>query len=192
MAPEEKLKTYRILQILGNRYNDAYSMFTVHITIFATENLIVGIYGTIKFVDQMPPDKYINFPLMVIIMLIFIFTQYIKNASIYQETSDEFQNTLSSLAKRLERCGSHPTRNYDNNEGIMDLTGYHVGNRPEQRPATVATHRKALAKEIVCTGRSCAAVGVPFGSLYYIKQTTALNILNFICCNTISTLITYP
>ena len=66
MAPEEKLKTYRILQILGNRFNDAYCMFTVHSTIFATENLIVGIYGTIKFAGKMPTDKYINFPLMVI------------------------------------------------------------------------------------------------------------------------------
>ena len=101
MAPEEKLKTYRILQI----------------------------YGTIKFVGQMPPDKYINFPLMVIIMLIFVFTQYIKNASVYQETCDEFQNTLSSLTKSLERSRSHPTRNHENIDGTMDVTGYQVGNR---------------------------------------------------------------
>ena len=92
-----------MLQILGNRFNDAYSMFTVHATMFATGNLVVGIYGTIKFVDHLPFDKYLNFPLMVIVMLVFIFTFYIKNASIYQESCREFQNAMVSLTKNLER-----------------------------------------------------------------------------------------
>ena len=192
MDAEVNLKTYRVLQILGNRFNEAYSMFTVHATMFATGNLVVGIYGTTKFVDCMPFDKYLNFPLMVVVMLVGIFTFYIKNASIYQESCREFENAMLSLTKNLERFACKPGR--DNNSSSAEVKTMTPRNfRRDRRRASANAHiRRLLAKEITCTAGSCRSVGIPFGSFYFIKQTTALNILNFICCNSISTLITYP
>ena len=43
-----------------------------------------------------------------------------------------------------------------------------------------------------CVARSCPALGVPFGSFYFIKRSTVLTLFDFTACNAVSALITYP
>ena len=47
---EDRLKAYRMLQILSSRYDESYgTIFIPQLTNFNTANVILGIYGLVKF-----------------------------------------------------------------------------------------------------------------------------------------------
>ena len=150
---------YRMLQIMLNRYREAYSsIFTPNVTLFCIDNIILGVYGIIKLHDQLAFDKFMNFPIMVTVLVLGVGTFYPKNATIYERTKNEATNSLrrSIIRARWGRGG------------------------------------QISLKEIRCVSRSCPILGVPFGSLYLIKRSTVLSLFDFIACNTVSALITYP
>ena len=205
------LKYYRMLQILCNRYGEAHSgVFIPVITRFACENLILGIYGTVKFYDQLDTDKYMNFPLMVVMMIIFVFSFYPKYATVYETTRGEKKQALKlgmkhmagSMWKRRPPAKKIPTEKVivtaEEATGIlMNELGKGLRRQQQRRRSSGQDVLHTLPgldalKEMKCIARSCPAVAIPFGSLYKIKQSTVLNLFDFIACNTISTLLTYP
>ena len=203
----ENLKYYRMIQILTNRYSETYSgCFIPQITKFATENLILGIYGTVTFYDQIPVDQYMHFPLMVTMMMIFLFTFYPKDATVYETTKGEPRQVLKLGLKRFATTvWERPAKKVVKSSGrkvmdVQDTTSIlmkDLKNRRNQsqvnseEPSYVLPGMGDL-KDMKCIAKSCPTVGIPFGSLYQIKRSTVLNLFNFIACNTISTLLTYP
>ena len=150
----ERVKYYRMVQILLNRSGEAYgSLFIPNLTVFIASNVILGFYGIIKLHGEMELDKYMNFPIMVGLMLVGSLTFWPRNATIYERTKLE---AVSSLR------------------------------------ISIAAGEALDWKEMKCVLRSCPTLGIPFGSLYFIKRSTVLNFFDFVVCNTVSALITYP
>ena len=183
LTAAEKFHIFRMLQVLTNRYSEGSSMiFIPHMTIFVAQNLILGIYGTVKFHDQIDISNYMNFPIMSVLMVVLAYTFYTKNATVYETTKDEARDVIRALltpAEQLPSCSLN-TEKGRRVKRIRNVTVWHYS-------------RQAFAvKEAKRVARACPVVGVPFGSLYKIKRTTVLNLFNFIACNAISTLITYP
>ena len=104
---DKHFRYFRMLQILLNRYQEAYgSVFIPNATLFVTANIILGIYGVVKLHDQMILDKFMNFPIMVAVMVLCLFTLWPKNATIYERTKDEasrrsFRMSLGAGETRL-------------------------------------------------------------------------------------------
>ena len=143
-----------MVQILMNRFNEAYgSLFIPNLTLFCLDNIIIGIYGIVKLHDEMDFDKFMNFPIMVAVMLLVLLTSWPNNATIYEKTKDEKLNALRM---------------------------------------SLVTGEALSSKETRCVIRSCPILGVPYGSLYLIKQSTVLSLFDFAAGNTVSALITYP
>ena len=198
----ENLHYYRMLQILCSRYSETYSgWFIPQMTKFACENLILGIYGTVKFYDQLDTDKYMNFPLMVTMMIIFVFTFYPKNATVFETTKGEkkqaLRRGLRRLANSVWRCpkaelAERMAVGRDSSAILMKELG--VISQWQKYPDEVLHQAAGLValKDMKCISRSCPIIGIPFGSLYKIKRSTVLNLFSFIAGNTISTLLTYP
>ena len=190
-----------MLQILCSRYSEAYSgWFIPQITKFVAENLVLGIYGTVKFYDQMDTDKYVNFPLMTVMMMILVFTFYPKNATVYETTKGEqkqaLRRGLRQLPKRAMISILKAPEDLMGEEATAIRMQEYVNGGPQRSCSTkrMVSGRSGYGalKETKCIARSCPTVGIPFGSLYKIKRSTVLNLFNFIACNTISTLLTYP
>ena len=66
------------------------------ITNLNTANVILGIYGLVKFNDSMEFAKLMNFPLMGFIMIVQLLTFYPMNAKVYEATKDEFRLALET------------------------------------------------------------------------------------------------
>ena len=197
----ENLNYYRMLQILSSRYSETYSgWFIPQITKFATENLILGIYGTVKFYDQLDPDKYMNFPLMVVMMCIFVFTFYPKNATVFETTKREKKEALKrglkriagSIWKRPEAKIPEKVMTAEEATAILMKEFNNGSRRGRSNEEMYTLPGIAALKDMKCIARSCPVMGVPFGSLYKIKRSTVCNLFEFIAGNTISTLLTYP
>ena len=194
-----------MVQILCSRYAETYSgCFIPQITKFATENLILGIYGTVKFYGHMDTEKYMNFPLMVVMMVIFVLTFYPKKASVYETSKGEQRQALKLGLKRFAgkvwklpggraaKTSKRKVMDVDDTTNMMmkDLSKGRMEARFEEPSFSLPGFGEL--HEMKCIARSCPTVGIPFGSLYQIKQSTVLNLFNFMACNTISTLLTYP
>ena len=199
--PKESLNYYRILQILCSRNSESYSgCFIPHITIFVCENLILGIYGTVKFYDQLDAEKYMNFPLMTSMMIILLFSLYPKNASVFETAKYETKETLKrglkgfpgSVRKLASAVEIIETAEEPRSSMMKEISRNKHQLQEQSDPVFHTRPGLAALKEIKCIARSCPAIGIPFGSLYMTKRSTVLNLFNFIACNTISTLITYP
>ena len=154
LEADERLKYYRMVQILLNSSREAYGLlFIPNLTVFIASNIVLGFYGIIKLHGEMELDKFMNFPIMVGFLLIGSFTFWPRNATIYERTKVE---AISSMRFSIAAGGA------------------------------------LKWKEMRCVLRSRPTLGVPFGSLYLIKRSTVLNFLDFVVCNTVSALITYP
>jgi hypothetical protein len=80
-----------MLQVLCNRFNGTYAnMFMPAGCIFASSNIIVGNFGMLRFHGELDTAAYMNFPVLALMMMAFVFTFYPNNASV-NETSDEEQ-----------------------------------------------------------------------------------------------------
>ena len=184
MSLDEKLKSYRMLQLLSSRYDESFaSIFVTEFAAFIAENFMLGIYGTVKFYeDPIGFSNYMNFPLMVVLMILLLFTLYPKYASLYEMTQEEPRRLkISGLElNAVETAGSGFVRRsrHEIPFGIM-------AREEEEMRQSNRTYAKSLA-------RTTPVLGIPFGSLYKIKQQTVLTMLNFIACNSISIFITFP
>jgi hypothetical protein len=191
MKTMERLKYYRMLQILCSRLAEAYgSDFFPNVTIFVVNNIILGIYGIIKLYDDLTFDKLLNFPIMITVMLLGLMTFWPKMATVYEQTKDEGRNSLQmALASNTFKKAFMQVMKKDSRKRNAmprdDENRIHVAETEDE-------HHVSLWKETECIARSCRVIGVPFGSLYLIKRSTVLSLFNFIACNTVSTLITYP
>ena len=184
-----RLKYYRMLQILCSRYTKAYgSLFIPSLTAFCVNNIILGIYGIIKLHDQLAFDKLMNFPIMVSVMILGIFTFYPKVSTLYEGTKDEALNSLRvSLANAAQkRSAGFQGRQFAGTENDVELEAGADNNSSAFR---VESNNWKRTK---CVARSCPLLGVPFGSLYLIKRSTVLTLFDFTACNAVSTLIAYP
>lgn len=150
------------------------------ITAFAAQQSVLGVYGIVKFYGEMDLEKYMNFPLMVIMMQLLNGSFYPNYATIFEMTKNERINALRTartstrVAKQLET-----PRRPSNNEADM-------------RIVRANENKERGLKEARAVARSYATIGVQFGSFYKIKRSTVLNIFDFLVCNSISALITYP
>ena len=190
---EDRLKAYRMLQILSSRYDEAYgTIFIPQITNFNTANVILGIYGLVKFNDSMEFAKLMNFPLMGFIMIVQLLTFYPTNAKVYEATKDEYRLTLETglryYAKRRQsinkkRKNSAPKTEASGRKRNLDSILVHCSETVEEAN---------LFRRIRVEARSCPLIGIPFGRLYKIKRSTVLSLFDFIAGNSVSTLITYP
>ena len=131
-------------------------------TTFVVDHIILSVYGVIKLHDELEFVKLINFPTMIAVMTLVLFTFFPKLATPYESTKDDKLNSLrlSILAKDGGVDGQRETYN-----------------------------DWKWAKRVA---RSCPTVGVPFGSLYFIKRSTVLTLFDFTASNAVSALITYP
>ena len=147
-------------------------------TKFATENLILGIYGTVKFYDHMDMEKYMNFPLMVVMMAVFVLTFYPKNATIYESSKGEHHLALRLCLKRFagkvwKRAGGSTVKASKwKNLDVKSVTAIMMKDLRKGKTASSSEHASSYAlpgfgelKEIKCIARSCPTVGIPFGSL---------------------------
>ena len=175
----QKYHIYRMLQVLTSRYSEAHSMiFIPHFTIFIAQNLILGVYGTVKFAGHIEFANYMNFPLMSVLVIVMASTFYTKNSTVYEKTKDEKRGVLRRLLPPVER---------PNKKGRQERL---LQQRPRHTAARFSS--PGAVKEAKRMAKASPVVAVTFGSLYPIKRTTIMNLFNFIACNAISTLITYP
>ena len=144
-----------------------------------------------------------NFPLMTAMMSILLFTYYPKNATVYGTAKGEKKQALKRGLKGFadsiwKRPRVKAPENSETAEQLAAIFMKELSSDKRQRWDEHPEHgmhsksRQAALKEIKCISRSCPAIGIPFGSLYMIKRSTVLNLFNFIACNTISMLLTYP
>ena len=183
---EEKPHIYRMLQVMTSRYAEAHSMiFIPQMTLFIAQNLTLGIYGTVKFYDQIDFANYMNFPLMSVLVIVMAGTFYTKNATVYEKTKNEAREIMRGVLPPLAVQPEH--------EG-PSTSGVQTRRSPKavRNPAGGWFCNPDALKEARRVARACPVVAVTFGSLYPIKRTTVMNLFNFIACNAISTLITYP
>ena len=191
---EDRLKAYRMLQILSSRYDEAYgTIFIPQITNFNTANVILGIYGLVKFNDSMEFAKLMNFPLMGFIMIVQLLTFYPTNAKVYEATKDEFRLTLETGLRYYARRRQSMNKKRKNSAPKAEDPG-----RTRNAENAILVHRSQTVTEanlfrmIRIEARSCPLIGIPFGRLYRIKRSTVLSLFDFIAGNSVSTLITYP
>ncbi|CAG7728433.1 unnamed protein product [Allacma fusca] len=96
-TPEQGLKTYRMIQLLSKRYNFAIAYtFIPAITLFAAGNIVAGIFGTLRFSNELDFNLYMNFPLMVMMMILFVVSFYPKNAAMKELSDGEGTRMLFS------------------------------------------------------------------------------------------------
>ena len=191
---EDRLKAYRMLQILSSRYDESYgTIFIPQLTNFNTANVTLGIYGLVKFNDTMEISKLMNFPLMASIMVVQLLTFYPMNAKVYEATKDEFRLALETGLRYHAARRPSVVKPAKNSAAPVD------GPR-QKRSSENAIHslhsqpsRGAdLYRMIRVEARSCPLIGIPFGRLYKIKRSTVLSLFDFIAGNSVSALITYP
>ena len=173
-----------MLQILTSRYSKAYgSLFIPNITVFVVSNIILGIYGIIKLHDELEFDKLMNFPIMISVMFLGLFTFFPKLATPYETTKDEKLNSL-----RLSLAGSGQTASFEVRRMVVMENDSELQAGRKDAFAVVGNGWKGTK----CAARSCPALGVPFGSLYFVKRSTVLTLFDFVACNAVSALIAYP
>ena len=186
ISASDRLRYYRMLQLLSSRYSKAYgSLFIPSIMVFIVNNIILSIYGIIKLHDQLEFDKLINFPIMISINILGLFLFIPKLSTLYESTRTE---ALNSLRISLVNVGSRNMESFkmrlkkvqENDSEIQAETSHNF---------RVESHGWKRTQSV---SRSCPALGVPFGSLYVIKRSTVLTLFDFTACNAVSALIAYP
>ena len=191
---EDRLKAYRMLQILSSRYDEAFgTIFIPQLTNFNTANVIIGIYGLLKFNDTMEFSKLMNFPLMASIMIVQLLTFYPMNATLYEATKDERRLALET-GLRHDLMQKSPVRKVLRNSASNVETSKRNGSAADDIvPRSFQTSAEvSLLRMIKAEARSCPIIGIPFGRLYKIKRSTVLSLFDFIVGNSVSALITYP
>ena len=84
-----------MLQIISSRYSETYGLlFIPNVTAFVVDNIILGVYGIIKLHDELEVDKLMNFPIMIAVMILTLFTLLPKLSTPYEGTRDEALNSL--------------------------------------------------------------------------------------------------
>ena len=63
-------------------------------TTFVVDHIILSVYGVIKLHDELEFVKLINFPTMIAVMTLVLFTFFPKLATPYESTKDEKLNSL--------------------------------------------------------------------------------------------------
>ena len=174
-----------MLQVISSRYSETYGLVYIpSMTAFAVDNIILGIYGIIKLNDELEFDKLMNFPLMIAIMILSLFTLYPKLSRPYESTRDEGINSLR-VSLMNERSGQMEDFEVRRAAAIEDDADIQVETNDNLRKENDWKWHKRVA-------RSCPALGLPFGSFYFIKRSTLLTLFDFTACNAVSALITYP
>ncbi|CAG7832664.1 unnamed protein product [Allacma fusca] len=159
------LKSYRLLQILCRQYNVAYAtIFIPQITIFASLNIILGLFGTLRFYDKMVPSMYMNFPLMAVMILLLTFTFYPNNATV-KEASEVEPRRLLIASTCLERGRREMVKNRWNTKAPkVDLSSEagHATLGEENKISTTTDNFRENntqgPKFIRCIARSCPFV----------------------------------
>ncbi|CAG7733658.1 unnamed protein product [Allacma fusca] len=164
---------------------------------FASLNIILGLFGTLRFYDTMAPNLYMNFPLMSVMMLLLTFTFFPNNATV-KEASEVEPRRLLIASTGLETGRREMIKNRWNTKapkvdpnsaaGHATLGGE---NRISTTTDSLRENNTQSPKFIRCIARSCPFVAVRMGSLYPIKRCTVLTLFNFIICNTVSALLTW-
>ena len=177
-----------MLQILCSRYAKAYgSLFIPSVTAFVVNNIILGIYGIIKLHDQLDFDKLMNFPIMISVMILGLFTFYPKLSTLYEATKDE---ALSSLRMSLRDVDPSRSSNFEVRRMAVEAGEDDVEFQAGHDDAFLVASYNWKGTRLVA--RSCPVLGVPFGSLYVVKRSTVLTLFDFTACNAVSALIAYP
>ena len=175
-----------MLQILCSRYTKAYgSLFIPSVTAFVVNNIILGIYGIIKLHDQLEFDKLMNFPIMISVMILGLFTFYPKVSTLYEGTKDE---ALNSLRVSLANASPKSSAGFK----VRRTTVREDNVEPEAGSEDAFTVGINNWKGIRLVARSCPVLGVPFGSFYLVKRSTVLTLFDFTASNAVSMLIAYP
>ncbi|CAG7830379.1 unnamed protein product [Allacma fusca] len=199
MTLSERLKTYRMLQLLSNRYNAGCAkIYIPTFTAFAVVNIILGCFGTIRFHDQVDPSAYGNFPSMSILATACLYTSYSKYSQPKEFTEKEVQFVKKRYLGQMNPTTDHQ-KDYGN-KVLFRRQGTPPGIETvssEDSHLAISTVRNDLQtelsrqrKEILTILRSCRPVALEMGSFYQIKKSTKLSIFEFITCNTITALIT--
>ena len=183
----ERLRYCRKLQAISSHYSETYGVVYISsVTAFAVDNIILGIYGIIKLHDELEFDKLMNFPLMIAIMILSLFTLRPKLSSPYESTKGEAVNSLriTLMNERSGQMTDFEVRRGTATESDADIQ--------VETNDTLTMGKENGWKWHKLVTRSCPALGVPFGSFSFIKRSTLLTLFDFTACNAVSALIAYP